>query len=61
MYSCIDVGYCKIQGREHSYLTFYASQEIPLHICQTSNADQIYKKHFGQQLLKVCYCLFTMS
>ncbi|EDV20812.1 uncharacterized protein TRIADDRAFT_60700 [Trichoplax adhaerens] len=42
-----------IEGPSRVYFTFFASRELPLHICQTMKADDIYDKHFGYSLLKI--------
>ncbi|NXC77182.1 NOA1 protein, partial [Anhinga anhinga] len=42
-----------LQGEKPAWFSVVASNLLPVHISTLSNADAIYEKHAGQQLLKV--------
>ncbi|XP_009872434.1 PREDICTED: nitric oxide-associated protein 1, partial [Apaloderma vittatum] len=42
-----------LEGEKPAWFSVMASNQLPVHISTLSNADAIYEKHTGQQLLKV--------
>lgn len=41
------------QGKKPAWFSVMASNLLPVHISTLSNADALYEKHAGQELLKV--------
>ncbi|XP_003383934.1 PREDICTED: nitric oxide-associated protein 1-like [Amphimedon queenslandica] len=42
-----------IQGKTSAYFTIFTSSYLPIHTRRTRDADEMYKRHLGQPLLKV--------
>lgn len=50
-----------VKGKMSAYFTVFASGQLPLHTTNTTRADQLYARHAGEQLLKVCLCIVVVS